>query len=58
MGQRSIEVIGLARNLHLLVGAHATQGTHVMKTVGKFYEQCTYIVMQRVEHLLVVVYLA
>ena len=58
MCQRSIEIIGFTRNLHLLVGAHAVERAHVVQAVGQFDEQRTDIVVQRVEHLLVVVNLA
>ena len=58
MGKRSIEVIGLSGNLHLLVGAHAAESTHVVQAVREFYQQSTDIIMKRVEHLLIVVNLA
>ena len=55
IGQGSIEVVGLRRNFHLLVGAHRSQGTHVVHTVGQFDEQGTDIVVDRVKHVLEVV---
>ena len=55
IGQRSIEVVGLRSDLHLLVGAHRTQGTHVVHTIGQFDEQSTNIVVDRVKHVLEVV---
>ena len=58
MCERSVEVVGLAGNLHLLIRAHTVKCAHVMQTVGQFYEQCTDIIVQRVEHLFVVVNLA
>ena len=57
IGERSVEVIGLTRYLHLLVRTHRVERAHIMETVGKFDKQCSYIILHRVEHLLVVVHL-
>ncbi len=55
IGKRSVEIVSLACYLHLLVGAHGCQRAHVVQTVGNLYHQGTYVVMQRVEQLLIVV---
>ena len=55
--ERSIEIVGFSRYLHLLVRAHAVQGSHVMETVGQIYEQGTYIELHGCKNLPVVIYL-
>ena len=55
--KRSIEVVCLSSDLHLLVRTHTAERTHIMQTVGKLDEQRTDIVMDRCEHLMEVVYL-
>ena len=55
--QRSIEVIGLSGNLHLLVRRHAAQCPHIMQTICQFYKQRTDVILHGVQHLLVVIHL-
>ena len=55
IGKGSIEVVGLRRDLHLLVGAHRTKGTHVVHTVGQFDEQRANIIVDRIKHMLEVI---
>ena len=55
IGKRCIKVVGLRRDLHLLVGAHRTKGTHVVHTVGQFDEQRANIIVDRIKHMLEVI---
>ena len=55
VSQRSIEEVCLSSYLHLLVGTHAAQCTHIVQTVGKLHQQRTDVVVNGVEHLLVVI---
>ena len=57
VSQRRIEKVGLSGNLHLLVGTHTAQRAHVMHTVGKLHQQSTDVIVDGVEHLLVVIHL-
>ena len=53
--QRGVEIVGFAGYLHLLVGAHARQGTHIVQTVGELHQNRANAVLHGVEHLLEVV---
>ncbi len=53
--QRGVEIVGFAGYLHLLVGAHARQGTHIVQTVGELHQNRANVVLHGVEHLLEVV---
>ena len=55
IGKRSIEIVGLTGNLHLFVGTHALKRAHIVKTVGKFDENGTDVILHRVKHLLEIV---
>ena len=36
--QGCIEEVGLSGNLHLLVGTHTVQRTHIVQTVGELHQ--------------------
>ena len=57
VGQGRVEVVGLRSDLQLLVGEHRLQGAHVVKAVGQLEQQGTDIVVDGLQHLLVVVHL-
>ena len=57
VSQRRIEEVGLSGNLHLLVGTHTVQRAHVVHTVGELHQQSSDVVVDGVEHLLVVIHL-
>ena len=53
--ERSIEIVGLAGDFHLFVGAHGGESAHVVKPVGELYEYGADVVLDGVEHLLEIV---
>ena len=55
VGERSIEIVGLPGDLHLLFGLHRCQSAHVVESVGKFHKDGTDVVLHRVKQLTVIV---
>ena len=53
--QWSVEEIGLSGNLHLLVRWHTAKRPHIVKTVCQLDKECSDVIVDCVEHLLVVV---
>ena len=54
ISQRSIEIVRLTCNLHLLVRAHTVKRSHIMQTVSQLDEDGTHIILHRGEDLTVV----
>ncbi len=57
VGQRGIEIVGLAGDFHLLVGAHCREGAHVVEAVGELDERWAHVVLHRRQHLPEIIYL-
>ena len=57
VGQRSVEIVGLAGYLHLLFRLHGLKGSHVVEPVGQFYQNGPDVILHRVEQLTVIVQL-
>ena len=55
VGQRRIEIVGLSGYLHLFVLAHRRESSHIVETVGEFYQQRAYVILHTHQHLLEVV---
>ena len=55
VGERGVEVVGFAGDLHLFVGAHGGEGTHIVESVGEFYEEGSDVILEAIEHLAVIV---
>ena len=47
ISQRRIEIVSLRSYLHLLVGTHTAQCSHIMKTVGQLHQYGTHIKLHR-----------
>ena len=57
VGKRSVEIVRLAGNLHLLVRTHTCQCAHIVQAVGKLHQNGTHVILYRCQYLTVVVHL-
>ena len=57
VSQRSVEVIRFTCNLHLFVGTHTVECTHIVQTVSQLDKNSTHIVLHRCENLTEIIHL-